>query len=466
MNNFNQKNIIYNLSGTSEIPYKSTNEVSLKSNQIIYTATNNSFQQLRDNDLFIERAILAKGNTSYVPLDETKLSSVSSISIPEGTKYWSGFGSDNLSLIRKEQNEISNTLSCIITGISCNAILNNNGNWLIGEISSTLDGSHNGHLLIENPLNKFTFTEVDNILKDKIVNCIFSYGNVTLYGTSEGIFSSSNGTIKKIDKTDDLNVTKISIIKAKDSTFENELFIGTISGLYECEINIDDNSIELTSDIRLDQVISSDEVAVFKNISSDSMLVGTKEGLYKSYPSFDFINFIKVADISGNAKILDAICYNGITLFGTDSGIYSLSTDEYDNKLISQRASGIYINRMYDFSLGNLLAATNTGLYSIGNDELYSNENLKLSSLNIGNSNITAAAHGTYDSNHEYIFASVYNSGIYHVYYANIAGIDSLASISNILDEILFDDGLQHIWKDSGISYNAKINDMIFNSGY
>ena len=102
MNNFAVKNVINNLEKNKDMPYRETNDVSLKANQIIYTSVNNNFQKMVNNDLYIQKQLLNKSNYAEGP----RISSDDEVENAEdGYKVWNPDISDehtgSISVLRK-----------------------------------------------------------------------------------------------------------------------------------------------------------------------------------------------------------------------------------------------------------------------------------------------------------------------------------------------------------------------------
>ena len=86
MNNITQKNIIYNLKKSTELPYQSPNDTSLKANQIIYTSVNYNMQKMIDNDLYNEKQLFSKGN--YIEGPKLSTENVTTQDTPDGYIIW------------------------------------------------------------------------------------------------------------------------------------------------------------------------------------------------------------------------------------------------------------------------------------------------------------------------------------------------------------------------------------------
>jgi len=108
MNNKSQKNIIYKYNNIETLPYQGSN---LDKEEIVKNSTNinNAFQQLLDNDLFIENELNRIGNTVIGPKADDTLSTLKNA--PNGYKCWGGINDQaDLSILHKIESDIQDSI--------------------------------------------------------------------------------------------------------------------------------------------------------------------------------------------------------------------------------------------------------------------------------------------------------------------------------------------------------------------
>jgi hypothetical protein len=140
MNNREQKNVIYGLESRNVLPYKMKQDVQTKSESFRSAQINNIFQQLIDNDTFIENKIKVSGKNMDGPSrytdDQIK-------DLENGSKVLSASAaSEQLLILRKEEKNMQESLERVLAG-KINILCKYDKELLIGSsegLFSTEDG--------------------------------------------------------------------------------------------------------------------------------------------------------------------------------------------------------------------------------------------------------------------------------------------------------------------------------------
>lgn len=419
-NIFNKKNIEFELDGVHKtLPYSKPTDVSLQAYQIIFSSVNNSFQKLLDNDLYNE-ALLKKyidygivGGPSYVKsLDEI---------IENGVAYkkYVVSGNDGLSILQKEVEDVSNTLSGrYLDGIKVNKLEFQNGifyactengiytsadktNWnrVAGEDGiDVVDVCYNHNFLIEaNYVSSFDYIAVAN-----------SAGSIQFYG-----HDNFNGTWTDFSKSSDLSSIKIeNEVATFVKTYNNDpkLYVGTRKhGLFsstlkkERTFNVEygTENLEVNDSTEIPDAIDSYEryfLATSKGIKQLKRMYGF-EGLTKKFDANDYVNdAIKLGNVyyvaTGNGLaivsesshvLVDGL--NGIncnSLLLNDSQVYVGTTNNgvrvVDSNTRSVIAESLYGKTIIQLAkvLSKTFAATSNELFFTTNGVFWEKFNLSL----------------------------------------------------------------------------------------
>ena len=133
MNNIEQKNVIYSLNRKKQMPYRKSGHVVYNSgdahystNNVNFSNLNNSFQQLLDNDLYIENYLNGK-SSSVGPKSRDNMDTD-----VNGTKYWGDAQNDDIEILRKEQLGIADTVEVDLKGENVNFEVEYNGRRFVG----------------------------------------------------------------------------------------------------------------------------------------------------------------------------------------------------------------------------------------------------------------------------------------------------------------------------------------------
>lgn len=410
-NIFNKKNIEYQLDGQNKtLPYTKDSDISLKSNQIIFTSINNIFQKLLDNDLYNETLLKKYIDSGVVggPIYTNSIKDVEN-NLILGKKYVVS-GENEISVLRKEEIDVSETFSkryldgtkvnkidfinerfvaCTENGIYESVDKRNwtkrigekgidvvdicyNQNFLNGSIISTYDyiaiANKNktiifyGHDGISKEWKNLSENELSNIVINSTANRIFSFANdKKLYiGTKNGLFSSElltpNSTFTYESGTNKLVIN--DMVTLQDVDEYEKYIIASNNGIKQSKklygFNNLRNKYSNTYDV-------NDAIKC-----NDIFYVALQNGLVKiNNNNKDFIKLNENDSIQCYALLKE----NNSIYVGTDDGLYSFDIDGDTNvrkiTLPNDEKSIIKLCKINR----NIFAATNTEIFSIkGND--------------------------------------------------------------------------------------------------
>lgn len=442
MNNFNQKNILYNLTGNSSLPTKETIDVSLKTNQIIYTAVNNAFQKMVNNDLYIERSIINNSNYNYGPDSQLEISSINE-NTPIGTKYWDGLTTPEveLSILQTYQTELSNTLSARIP---------HQVNTIFSRDNATYAGSTAG-LYIEST-EKLNF-KLDNTILSAvaITDYFYTQNDLTLVASTNGLYNiqylPTGPVVYKFPRSEGLNITKVITVEANNIISANTIIVGTHAGLYTAEYTLtEDMTIASEPDFVKSEYFTDIDVTSINKLQNGKFILGSTSGLYES----DIDNFLTYPkNIAFQGQPSNITCSYNIppniltskelssvtTLVGTETGLYYISKASTLVKL-APTFSG-KINQILDIG-SNIIVADSQGAHQ------YNQLTDTLDSINAGSAGINSICYQFYDFNHTYLYAAKANS----ISYVNIYDLSSLTELRGANSTKTYVEELDtYIWK-------------------
>lgn len=363
MNNFKAKNIILNLSGTSDLPYSTPNDIILKDNQSVNYGFNNSVQQLADNDIYIRHVL--REQAEYQPGPEWMTDDSLAKTI-DNYKYLNIDGND-ISILQKKEDPLSDTLKQV-----------NSKN------AKTVFRDGRYFMLADDGL--YAATQMEELKNGKLFNLANSQICATVYNEDRHIllFGGLNtGLIGKVGVAYGFDTEQIrfQLLDMKLATgakiqenvmsldydgMTNTLYIGTSASTTSGSLYVAKN-IELSpnnSSINVDktQPITSQVLAVCKLSGNDKgkILAGTYgDGMYESTDQYTFAD---LKDIYTFPSSITTTCFGtaGDTkLIGTTAGLYIFNGATPTAILTEAR-----INKIRTFDRVCYVATSN-GLYTL-----------------------------------------------------------------------------------------------------
>ena len=361
MNNFQQKKIIANIKNNKDIPYQNTSDVSLKTNQNIHAVTlNNTFQQMVDNDLFNERHLIAYNNNSY----GAKISAdIDEYSAEDGTKVFDQ-GISNLNSSLQIYKKVEKPLSSTLVSFD-NKIVNFfiETDFIDGNLIGTTDGL-------------YQLKSVHDSLSTLIADGNF----ISYYQDSTNLIFATTNKLYKLNTQEerfnisvevDFNINCIIVLN-------NNIYIGTNTGLKYCSINNLDNIYDI-------QGISSPVKALTTiDVNGYTKILAATENA--QYINENIVTFTKLRKINfeNESLIYDYFYFDSSKFYITNNrDICFLKIDEAnrnnDKITILQYEIGTNINNnlkvdcVYQFDSITYIVANNS-LYKIAQKDLVNNK--------------------------------------------------------------------------------------------
>ena len=317
MNNIAQKNVIYNLSVNSELPYQKANQVSLKANQIIYTAINHAFDKMVDNDLYNEKAIFSNASYTKGPKPEATID----VGLKsDGYKIWPSSISSpesDLSILHKNvltlQQSLSTVDSIVLLGNNyrISSIVKGEQGYLITACHNDSLEAHSGQVFVTTNINNLaTFREVKiKGIDSKPHNAVEIDGTIYLL-MPNGVRKITSTTFDEItDIETEFAISGVSY----PTTFEiydGKYLVGNSQGLSTL---LDDGK----TCIRIcDDVTYAYDIKHCGNIA----LAATDDGIYQLKDRYTFLT----TEIILPENIIPTFTYSfGLKTFvATDKGLY------------------------------------------------------------------------------------------------------------------------------------------------
>lgn len=156
MNSIQQKNVYYDFRPENEIPYRSGRDIALNSNpvdqidvaQMDSIQINNALVQLQDNDEYVKRHIsgikFQDGSPKMYSDDEIA-------GLSDGSKIMGGKGSEELAIYQKNVKPLQETLNVVAPGLDVLCMRNSGNTLYVGTsdgMYTTWDGTnYNGPFL-------------------------------------------------------------------------------------------------------------------------------------------------------------------------------------------------------------------------------------------------------------------------------------------------------------------------------
>lgn len=430
MNNFNQKNIVYNLTKNNTLPFSKNTDCGFNANQLIYSSVNSNLKKVVHNDLFIERQLKIENESLYTGPRPNELSGEIDETVPDGKKYFSEFIykqdalNTELSIFKKEYYDISDNLTKIDVEFGPD---NNDAKKKFFSIMSnnyvlTQDGKiyyisfyNNTYTLTK---VKFYSEETNNVLtelEDIVINNFYSPNSEILANkfyicSKTGLYliklnsvsstnTKNNVTEFIVDKIDTGDITDIlDMFVFRNKYFGNKLYIGIQYKLNEKnhirifklnETNYDLIDLNSFTDkefknihkiIQLNDDFNSVIINVNDNNSDTLYTYNSLYGFYSPETNETLSNITKVitrryTQIDGTGNIED--CQKNIVIAG--SKFYLLNKDD-DQRIILEdvlfneetNINDVFVYNEVDSNDNNIvyyLVSTDSGLFAVYYDD-------------------------------------------------------------------------------------------------
>jgi hypothetical protein len=231
MNNIEQKNIILSFKENNKIPY-SENDVGYYDKMALNEPIiNNTLQQLRDNDLFIENEIVNKTKYNIGPKTYSENGLVSDYT--NGMKYWNILSQSNdVSILRKKNQTITDTIS---------KIADNNVSFIFDVGTYIFAGFSDGvKYVIDNDSMK-AYTNWTTLIEGTPYTYL-NYNEIVLFAVDKKIYTYKKSQddsldIVSVEKSDEFESVVTSIGYDKNTA---KIFVGTQNGnIYESKQRYD-----------------------------------------------------------------------------------------------------------------------------------------------------------------------------------------------------------------------------------
>lgn len=310
MNNIARKNIIYNLSANSDMPYQKIQDIEIKPDQIIYSSINDTFNKLVDNDLYNEKSIINDGNYIYGVKnydDEIDLK-------PADYKFFQKdlLSNDNdISILHKKVFSLQESLSSLNINDKIICIQNCDNFYFVG--------GENGIYIIPTNLSGYEKIQLKNILsarneKSKATAVYHTNGSNTIYFCTNKALRSFNINIEEPFKQNSDILFEYDDYINDILLYNNNLILAGNKGLYS-QYNNDYFSLKPT--------LTHNELSnknIFNLLSADDkyMLAATESGIFKSKnenrfdlqiinnniePLFSYTKYINIYDTSSIVEV-------------------------------------------------------------------------------------------------------------------------------------------------------------------
>lgn len=330
-NIFNKKNIEYTLDGAQDrLPYTAENDVKLKANQIIFTAINNVFQRLLDNDLYNE-AILKKYIEYGLIGGPTYISSVNQVEDSAFlNKKFVVSGENGISVLRKEEVDVSDTLSGrFLDGTKVNRVT------FVGEryvactengVYESLDKANWTRRVGQNGVDVVDIDYNQNFLNGGAISA-YDYIAIANSGSSAIFYGhdGTNGYWRDFSASPELSATSIDGVTATSIfSFAGDplLYVGTkAKGLLASTL--------LNADTGFAPELGTDRWTVYDmaevpNVDSyENYFLATNYGIKQSRKEYGFKNFRNPT--SFNFYVYDALKDGGAFYICTGEGLLFIS---------------------------------------------------------------------------------------------------------------------------------------------
>lgn len=382
MNNIKQKNIILGFKENNKIPYSENDIQYYDSMALNEPIINNTLQQLRDNDLFIENEILHK--TTYNIGPNTYLDNELSTDYTNGKKYWNiSVDIDDVQIFRKKNKTITDTISCILPQDNGVSFIFNVGAYLFAGFS---DGVK--YIIDNDSTNDYTsWTMLIKGTPHTYLNC----NEIVLFSVDEKIYTYKKDpdgdnllNITSVEKSDNFNSPVKSIAYDKNT---KKIFVGTDDGyIYESTKQYNDcdtdDKWQFEKHIMKNYIQSPINDLLIKSWNNDynqTNYITALRGnniLRSNYESI-LLNekwILKAKNIS-DIKEINGYIY--VAVEGEEGGIYKLTDDDISDPPIIQGS----IKKI--FELDNeiyYLNDTDKKIYKLNNNITDSDEVYDLSS--------------------------------------------------------------------------------------
>ena len=321
MNNINQKNTVLSFNEKNSLPYGEYDVKYQNGTAIDSINLNNTFNQLVENDLYIEKQLTFLSDYQVGP--KVFDGSISTTQV-DGYKYWAGLDEDaNLSILHKANEELSNTLDVVYS----------NGSPITGNV----------HYLIG--FSGKYFAGVDDVIltsnNGKVWESYENTKSLTYYRDNEKLILPFGNDIKLLSTNSNDQIQFVTINSRSFDTEhptainideDNNIYVGTDAGnIWNASYgqysdllrgNIEFHKTQLTAtprgDVRNIIFRSKNEQFTDKNY----IMASLSSGIFESGYARELRDKNIVSPGTG-IRIYDACVYNDILYVATSNGLYT-----------------------------------------------------------------------------------------------------------------------------------------------